>query len=273
MKRFMNYGIIIPAREEITILKPVLKAAVTQSRQPRQIILVDDGCDSDVESLCRLLGIEYYEFPVKHQESWAGRPELALVFNYGLEKLDPDLEWFMILGSDTVLSKEYAEKVIRGMISRNLVIASGRVIGEESNIPRGSGRIFAMWFWRNYIKRFPLIYAWESYPLYKALAEGYNIGVVEEGLMRILRPTRYYKPLYGYAMRELGYHPIYVLGKVIIAASEDLKTALGMLQSYIIGSGYRLEDKALKAFFKRYQLRRTMEYLKHPQDVLKRLRR
>ena len=272
MKRFMDYGIIIPAREKITILKPVLKAAVTQSRQPRQIVLVDDGCDGDVEGLCRLLGIEYYEFPVKHQESWAGRPELALVFNYGLEKLDPNLEWFMILGSDTVLSKEYAEKVIRGMISRNLVIASGRVIGEESNIPRGSGRIFAMWFWRNYIKRFPLIYAWESYPLYKALAEGYNIGVVEDALMRVSRPTKNYKPFYGYAMRELGYHPIYAIGRAVMAMREDLKTCLQMLRTYLIGSGYRLEDENLKKFVKSYQSRKILKYFMHPREILGRLR-
>ena len=260
----MSYGIIIPAREKVAILGQVLEAAAAQTLQPRQIILVDDGCDGDVESLCRFLGVEYYRFPMRHRESWVSRPELALVHNFGLGRLDKKLDWFMILASDTVLERRYAEKVIQKMVEKNLVIASGRIVGEDSNTPRGSGRIYAAWFWKRYIRKFPLIYAWESYPLYKAMSMGYRVGVVENALMRVLRPTRNYKPFYGYAMRELGYHPIYVLGRIILAMKKNPKTALQMLQTYITGSKYKLEDDDLKRFIKNYQSKRILEHLKSP---------
>ena len=269
----LNYGVIIPAREEIAILRQVLESVAAQTCRPEQIILVDDGCDGDVEGLCRLLGVEYHRFPIRHRESWAGKPELALVFNYGLQRLYRGLDWFMILGSDTVLEKRYVEKVIRGMVERGLVIGSGNVVGEKSDAPRGSGRIFAAWFWRQHIGKFPTIYAWESYPLYKAMAMGYRIGVVEDASMRVLRPTRNYKPFYGYAMRELGYHPVYALGRIAMAMRRDPATALKMLQTYLRGSGYRLEDKALKRFVKGYQSRRILEYLTHPESIFRRIMR
>ena len=265
----MSYGIIIPAREELTILRQVLEAAAAQTLQPRQIILVDDGCDGDVESLCRFLGVEYYRFPMRHRESWVSRPELALVHNFGLGRLDKKLGWFMILASDTVLERRYAEKVIQKMVEKNLVIASGRIVGEDSNTPRGSGRIYAAWFWKRYIRKFPLIYAWESYPLYKAMVMGYGMEIVDDALMYVLRPTRNYKPLYGYAMRELGYHPVYALGRVAVAMIRDSLTALKMLQTYMRGSRCDLEDEYLKEVVKHRQAKVILEYLIHPGRVFK----
>ena len=265
----MSYGVLIPARENITILRRVLKAVTVQTLRPEQIVLVNDGCEGDVEGLCRSLDIEYHRFPVRHRESWISRPELALVHNFGLRKLDRELEWFMILASDTVLERRYVEKVIREMTKKDLVIASGRIVGEYSNTPRGSGRIYATWFWRKYIGEFPLIYAWESYPLYKAMVMGYGMEIVDDALMYVLRPTRNYKPLYGYAMRELGYHPVYALGRVAVAMIRDSLTALKMLQTYMRGSRCDLEDEYLKEVVKHRQAKVILEYLIHPGRVFK----
>ncbi len=117
---------------------------------------------------------------IRHEESWLAKPELSLVFNSGINKLDMNrIEYFMILGSDTILEDDYVKKVISNM-NDDIVIASGVIAGEDNNMPRGSGRIFKVSFWKKHIIKFPYAYSWESYPLYKTLALGYRLYVCKE---------------------------------------------------------------------------------------------
>ena len=259
----MGYGVVIPCRERLDNIKHTLDSLYKQTIAPKQVIIVDDGSEHGLEKLVRDYGYDYIRFGMKHEESWVGKPELSLVFNAGVKALDmSNLDHFMILGSDTILEEDYARKVIASMNDK-IVIASGIIVGEESNIPRGSGRVFKVSFWNEHIKEFPYLYIWESYPLFKAEALGFKIHVCKDAKMYVNRKTTNYKPLYGRAMKELGYSPLYVFGRSMVYAikSKDLASAIRVMIEYLRWND-KVIDEDISRYIKRYQQKRILQFLR-----------
>jgi len=251
------YGVIVPAREDLSILDKCLKSIAHQSVRPDYIVLVDDGCPRGAEKVALKYGCIYTRFPLEH-ESWVGKPQLSLVFNWGLKHLPlEELDYFMVVGSDTILSRNYVETIIQKM--GKAVIASGVVRGEENPIiPRGTGRIYNARWWSNNIRWFPLAWSWETYPLYKALATGYKIKVVREAGIYVLRPTRNIKPEYGYTMRELGYFTPLVLARCL---KNLVKTPSSAIKLFALYLRYRASplDHEVASFLRYWQARRLVE--------------
>jgi len=258
-----RYGVVIFAREKKDTVHSVLLALSEQTIKPLDVVFVDDGCEGNVSELVENMGFRYVRYPEMHEESWAGRPELAKVVNFGLKNLDlPSLDFFMILGGDTVLEREYAEKVIDKM-KRNekIVIASGYVVSEgKTRAPRGTGRFYRVKWWLKYLREFPIAYSWESYPLYLAMAEGYEVAVVD-AKMYVKRKTKRYKPTYGRAMRELGYWPPYALARIALAITRNPVVGLKMLYTYITSPCEPI-NKRIASFIRDYQKKRAKELIK-----------
>jgi len=168
----------------------------------------------------------------------------------------------MILNADTYLEHSYVEKVV-GKMDKGTVIASGYIVGEPiPRNPRGSGRIYDWHWFKLHIKQFPKIYSWESYPIYKALAQGYKVKVFIDAKMYTRRKTHSYEANYGYAMRELGYELWYALAKSIYMFSKcSPKTGLKMLLTYLT-STYGVYDEEVAKWIRKYQYNRLKNFLK-----------
>ena len=241
----IKYCVIMTVRERsLDDFRDVLKSLSLQSIRPSFVVIVDDGSSFDVGSVAAavLNVVEYVveKFPEEHAESWVGRPELARVHNYALKLVyenekSKDFEYLMVLAADTCLEREYVEKVAKAMVRNRAVIASGYIVEEGiSKVPRGSGRIFNFKWFRDNVSYFPEAYSWESYPLYLAWSRGERMLVVNEAKMSVRRATRRYKPLYGKAMKELGFSPLFVLGRAVTwALHGHLKDAVGLVTSYL----------------------------------------
>ena len=143
----------------------------------------------------------------------------------------------MILGADHIISSDYISKIIKIMEENSLlVVASGIIKGEpqRDTSPRGSGRIIKYSFWKKLGLQYPSWYGFESYIVYKALVDSYQTKVVRDAISWSQRPTgktTNYKS-YGKAMRALGYHPLYALGRIILTLKHNPKGAIEMLFGY-----------------------------------------
>ena len=120
-----------------------------------------------------------------------------------------------------------------------LVIASGIIDGESQRdtAPRGSGRIVRYDFWKKYGLEYPCWYGFESYIVYKALVENYPISVVRSASswsQRKTGKTTNYKN-YGKAMRALGYHPMYAMGRILFTfVQKSEKARLKCFSDFLI---------------------------------------
>lgn len=260
----VKYSVVIPARNEEERLPKTLDSVFSQTLGPKKVIVVNDGSTDGTERIALEYGCEVVTLPY-HKESWSGTPNLSRVFNAGVEMVG-GVDFFAILGADTVVEKEYFEKVVNGMLDNKYVIASGVVEGEYSHQPRGTGRVFLKRFWDKYVGRFPYCYSWEPYPLYKALSLGLKIGVIREARMLVTRKTFYYKESYGYAMREFGYFPPYAVMRCLRAFVSDQKTGVNMLRTYL-SKRTRVVDPGIQGFLLRKQAKILLNPFRYVREV------
>lgn len=234
----MKVGCVIPARNEEKTLKNTLKFLLENTIKPCQVIVVNDNSTDNTKGIAKMFGCDVVDFPIKH-DNWVSVPNLARVKNMGFELLDSSNDYTMILGSDHILPVDYIELVIKRMESNpDLVIASGKIQGEWTVTPRGSGRLIKNWFWSKLGARYPIKWGYESYPLYKALQLGYEIEVFPEISSITQRKTNFlYNPdldfHYGKAMKALGYSLPYTLGRALVSTKrKGIKSGFAMLRGY-----------------------------------------
>ena len=232
---------IIPARNESKFLGTTLDALKNQTLVPHRIIVINDGSTDDTYDVAKKFDVEVVDLKDRGFRA-TGKPVLAKVINKGLEKiLDNECEYIMILGADHVIPSNYISKIVREMEENNLlVIASGVIKGEKQRktSPRGSGRIVKYDFWKKLGLQYPCWYGFESYIVYKALIDLYEVKVVRDVIgwsQRSTGKTTDYKS-YGKAMRALGYHPLYALGRIILTLKNNPRGGIKMIIGYLDSS-------------------------------------
>ena len=237
MKNNKKIIVIIPARNESKFLDNTLEALKKQTYVPHRIIVINDGSTDNTSDIAKKSHVEVLDLDNRGFRA-TGEPVLANVINKGLEKILVDeCHYIMILGADHILPPNYISKIIAIMEEKeSLVIASGTIKGESQRdtSPRGSGRIIKYEFWKKLGLHYPSWYGFESYIVYKALVESYQVKVVRDVIGWSQRPTgktTNYKS-YGKAMRALGYHPLYALGRIILTLKHHPKGAIKMTLGY-----------------------------------------
>ena len=165
------------ARNEQEHIAKALSSIRTQTLPPSEIIVVNDGSTDETSNIARSLGAKVIDLPY-HAESVAGTPLLAERYNVGLASVS-NSEYVLIIGADDVFPSDYIQTLVSRMEDNpKLVIASGQ-IGDtptKSTAPRGGGRMVKTWFWRGVNgMRFPPLWCWEEYIVYKALSLGYEV--------------------------------------------------------------------------------------------------
>ena len=228
---------IIPARNESEFLGKTLDGLKNQTLPLTRIILVDDGSTDDTANIAKKFEIEILNLKNRGFRA-TGEPILAEVINKGLKKIhENECQYIMILGADHVLSSDYVSIIIKEMEENDLVIASGIIDGEpqRDTSPRGSGRIIRYDFWKKHGLEYPSWYGFESYIVYKALVENYKINVIRSAhswSQRKTGKTTNYKN-YGKAMRALGYHPLYAMGRILFMLFKNPKSSIEMFFGFL----------------------------------------
>ena len=230
--------VVIPARNERKFLGCTLDALKKQTFQPYRIIVVNDGSADNTSEIAKNFDVDVIDLPDRGFNA-TGMPVLANVINKGLETIANDeCKYIMILGSDHVLSNDYAAKIVEMMEQDSMtVIASGIITGESQRdtSPRGSGRIVRYDYWKKLGLKYPSGYGFESYIVYKALVDCYNVQVIRNADSWSQRPTgktTNYKN-YGKAMRSLGYHPLYAIGRIVLTLRHNPKNSFQMTLGYL----------------------------------------
>jgi hypothetical protein len=146
-----------------------------------------------------------------------------------------------------------------------LAICSGQIKGENSVVPRGSGRIVRSDFWLQIGLQYPLNYGYETYLLIKAQQLNYKIQVLNSLLSYTNRPTRTsYKGetyiSYGKSLKALGYSSLYSIARIGLIFLKNPVGALYMIKGYQ-SHNVTLYEEDFRQFLKSIQHKRIKRYL------------
>ena len=261
MLQTINYGVVIPARNEEKYLEKTLSSLRNQTIKPRIIIVVDDSSRDRTAEIARRNHAYVVEIKRRSNATAVGTPYLAFVINKGLEILErmKDLDYVMISGAECLYPKDYVERIINRMRLENVVIASGIAYGEPASEfgVRGAGRIIdAKWF-REIGFRYPLNHGYETWLILKALSQGRRVKVYRDVKFLLLRQTTMNVQkayLYGKAMKALGYMALYTVGRaLLLLLNGHVNEAKYLILGYFIGKAKRYND--ITDFTKYIQIR------------------
>ena len=237
----MDYGVVIPARNEAWNIKYTVRSLLRQSMKPRMIVVVDDGSEDNTAYVAEKEGAYVVRIERKSKAPATGTPYLAYVINRGLQVLKSlDLDFVMISGADSIYLKDYVYRISKNMIKDHVVIASGIAVGEKTlgilSI-RGSGRLINTKWFQKIGFQYPIHYGYETYLLLKALASGFKVAIYDDIKFYLLRktsmnPRKAY--FYGKAMKALGYPELYAIGRIAkILLSRGINEAKYMMLGYL----------------------------------------
>jgi len=267
----MSVSVVLCARNEGDHLSQVLGSISAQTYPISEIIVVDDGSTDATAVIAREFGAKIISLPY-HKENIAGTPELAKRFNKGFEQLrNPD--YVMIIGADDVFPSDYVEKLVTRMRNNpKLVIASGQIKGQPTaeSSSRGSGRLIEINFFKKASNvRYPVLWCWEDYLLYKALSMGLETRGFSDIKFISLRGQvkRSRKKAYGdgRSMYALGYSTLYVMGRIgrlfLISPKQSINTLSGWIAGHILDKKSDIAEW-VGQYQKSHLLRRFLEICK-----------
>lgn len=261
---------IIPARNEQDYIEKTLIALQKQSL-PCQIIVVNDGSTDLTEQVASKYADLVVNLPDRGYEA-TGSPVLAQVINAGLARVQSDVDYVVIVGADHPLPPNYLEALIRRM-RRNpkLVVVSGIFKGETlaETAAKGSGRVVDAKFWRSVDFKYPEVWGWESWLLFKAQQLGYEVRRFEDVVTETQRPTRLHKTeKWGKAMYALGYDWRYALRNCFLIFLKSPKAGFRMFKGWIVHKNVRRLDIAdwVNQYQKRRFWKRVKETLSHRRE-------
>ena len=80
----INYDVLIPARNEESIIEKTLNHLYEQSIKPSSVIVINDNSNDKTKEIAISLGAKVIDFPYKHK-NWVISGKLGIVFSLGNE--------------------------------------------------------------------------------------------------------------------------------------------------------------------------------------------
>ncbi|AFU57532.1 putative glycosyl transferase, family 2 [Candidatus Nitrososphaera gargensis Ga9.2] len=202
-----------------------LESIMRQSVEPSLVCVVNDGSTDSTSNLLFKLKDSYQNIHIITLED-KGYDSRRIVHNWNIacdyvKKSGKEYDYLLISSDDVVLPKEYVERLIQEMsIDPKLAVVSGnRGLAQSDfiSLPEGAGRLIRVSFFSQIGYRHPPYYGYEPWILYKALQMGYRIRKLADLKYEHKRTFGVGHQFieYGPAMRCLGYHPIFVLARVV----------------------------------------------------------
>ena len=131
----MNYYIIIPAHNEEAFLADTLNSLVSQSLQPKKVVVVNDNSTDSTENIIDDFIKKSAIFQkLNTTSSTLHMPGSKVInaFNKGLTLLDNDYDFFVKLDADIILPDDYFEKIAHIFNSNEKVGIAGGFVYEKS---------------------------------------------------------------------------------------------------------------------------------------------
>ena len=257
-------GVVVGARDEEDVVGDCLRSLRGQTVELFLVVVNDGSVDGTGEVASGYADV-VVDLP-RHEESWAGRPELARVFNAGFDVLkEENVAYVLISGADAVYPSCYVEEVVNRLEKSGVVLASGVAEGEVSRSlsPRGCGRVIdAEWF-RGVGFRYPENYGFEVYLVYKALSQGKKVAVFPDLKFKLSRGTRLSRRklyLWGKGMKALNYWWLYAFGRAVLASFRHPMNGFVLLKGYLSKVSQRYDD--IKDFVLKFQKKMFMKRIK-----------
>jgi len=261
---------ITPAKNEENYICKCINSLKKQSVSLKAIIVIDDSSEDNTYLKAVECGADKVISLKGSSRRLTGTPHLANVINFGLKYVEnnfKELDYILIVGADHILPKNYLEFLTDKMEkNKKIAIASGIIVNERyyEDFPRGSGSLIRYSFWKSLGLRYPLIYGWESYLVYKAKMLGYLTLCYPQLKSYTLRATYKLTNLenIGRSMKSLGYPIEYLLGRFALTFLKNRRGAISMLRGYISMNYTSDVSKFVKSYLRRRIIKRLIRSVK-----------
>lgn len=222
----LSYWALLTVKNGESTIRKSVESIIRQSVKPSLICVVDDGSTDTTPKILEELVRENGELVHVITLPDKGYDSRRIVHNWNaaceyVQNLKKEYSYMLISSDDIVFPETYVEK-IAGELAKDskLVIVSGSRGLEQSDymsLPEGAGRMVDMEFFKKIGFRHPPYYGYEPWILYKALQMAYKVKKVDNLRYEHLRVFGVGHKFveYGPAMRCLGYHPLFVLARVL----------------------------------------------------------
>lgn len=268
-----TYWCCLYTRDGAATLAKTLASIIGQTVPPRHVVVVDDGStdstpDILLETTRRFPSLKVIVTGSKKRDIRRA-PWLLNLALEAAEKL-PRADYMMISGDDCSYPPDYSSRILQEMdADERLVVASGdwgmaSPLGIRK-VPQGAGRLVRMGFMEKLGGRYPVVYGWESWLLFKTMQYGLATKLFNQVRYQHLRP---YQPSnvfnWGRGMYSLGYPPYFVFFRFIknlIAPKKKMMTKranMAILAGYVatvLNSGelrsMLIDDPSLKKLVSR----------------------
>ena len=213
-----SYYVICCVRDAEKYIDSVMESIVNQTYPPSKVIIVNDGStDKTPQILQNYKQANPELIELLHTNSTTrDYTRIPRLWNMCLQK---DYDYHMIAAGDTIFAPNYAEIILKRMNKDpKIAICSGYHGKERIAQPHGGGRFVRQSFFFKYYEKYPEKIGYETQIIYESLIHDYKIAVFKEAKFDHAEKlgTQHNFVEFGQAMRAMGFHPLYVLGRCFL---------------------------------------------------------
>lgn len=277
-----SFWALVTVKNGASTIGQSIKSLLQQTIPPSLVCIVDDGSTDLTAQILSEIRKENDSVHVITLED-KGYDSRRIVHNWNIacdyvRKSGREYDFLLISSDDVFLPENYVELLTREMEndSRLAVVSGSRGISQSDfmSLPEGAGRLIRLAFFKEIGYSHPPYYGYEPWLLYKAMLLGYSVkkrsDVQYEHARKFGAEHKFVE--YGPAMRCLGYHPFFVLARVLrnilLSRTGISKTAsLRMLIDYLLESKWKSDpyyhyfEPELRKFVRTNQKRRLISGL------------
>ena len=276
-----KYVVITPARDEAQNIRHTLDCMLRQTELPSEWIIVNDGSTDDTGSIIDGYAARHSWIRGVHRRNRGFRKPgggVVEAFNEGYQTLQtPDWEFIVKFDGDLSFEPDYFERSFRNFVDNpKLGIGGGTICyivdgaKEFEEVPafhvRGATKIYRRSCWEA-IGGFWPAPGWDTMDEIKANSLGWDTMSFKDLHLVHHRPTGeadgFWSGLvkYGRANYICGYHPLFMLGKIVrrLTVKPPVVGALALMYGYVTGYLKRIpqvDDPVAIAYLRRQQLNR-----------------
>lgn len=215
-----TYYIFMPVRNCRSSIDDVMDSLLEQDLLPSLIIVVDDGSTDGTSDILAEYKTNYPD-KIEIITTNSKTRDYSRLVSLWNRCLKTNYDYHMVSAGDVIFPKNYAASIISEMDKDpSIAVSSGTVASENVRMmPTGGGRFVRQSFFYSHYDKYPSIVGYESEILFRARIQGYKLAVYEHAQFKHVDDLGHKNNFieFGWGMRALGYHPLFVLGRVLLA--------------------------------------------------------
>lgn len=189
----MGYSVIVTAYNEEDLLPRCLESINNQTVKPTLKIMIDDVSTDRTPDIGREHGFHVYSIsPPKKEKGYENRYRAFYTGITTLYAQGGPGDFILKVDSDTIIPKNYAEKLLNCMSNPKIGVCSGvsNIYANKRFISNGA----IMYRVIHPIPYLPVKYGWDRQIATNIMKKGYDFQVIPDLIYTELRPPRIKKP-------------------------------------------------------------------------------